>query len=186
MQLLSSEEYQDRINPWLNKNLNLAHCIPVSFPRFRSLLINEVFLFALTVMLFVAAYAGTNIFFSVLGMNGNSNIIENLVGTLKNSKALILFLLLFLVYLRVTYFVLSRLNNELSVMVAGFSTMMLIPFIAEGMPVFEAWLNGNTLNYYSSPTQTGLIMWAFVSFVLTRKLLRQFHEAKAKNTAKAN
>ena len=186
MQLLSSEQYQDRINPWLNKNLNLAHCIPVSFPQFRSLLINEVFLFALTMMLFVAAYVGTNVFFSLLGVNGKSNIIENLANTLKNSKALILFLLLFLVYLRVTYFVFSKLNNELSVMVAGFSTMMLIPFIAEGMPVFGAWLNGSAINYYSSPTQPGLIMWAFVSFVLARKLLRQFREAKSKIAAKVN
>ena len=62
MKILSSEEYQDRINPWLNKHMNLAHSIPVAFPHFRSVIANEAFLFALTIAIFVVIYISAALF----------------------------------------------------------------------------------------------------------------------------
>jgi hypothetical protein len=185
MRLLSSEEYQDRINPWLNKNLSIAHSIPVSFPQFRSTIVNEAFLFVLTALLLVAMYVLISLLFSLPGLSGSTNVIDNLVATFKNSKALILFSLFVLVYFRAAYFIFSTLRNESSVMIAGFLVMMSIPYIAESMPTFEAWLNDDPINY-SSSTGAGVIMWVFVAFVLTKKLVRQFREAQSKKAMKAN
>jgi len=180
MKILSSEEYQDRINPWLNKHVNVAHSIPVAFPRFRSIIANEAFLFVLTMVLFVVIYVVISILFSSPGMSSNTSVIENIEGTFRNPKALILFSL---VYLRAAYFILSRLNHELLVAVAGFLLMMLIALMAIEMPALEAWLDGSPMQY-SAPAVTTLAAGALMAYVLTRKLLRQFHEAKNKPTAR--
>jgi|GEM_PF-2541702 len=183
MKILSSEEYQDRINPWLNKHMNLAHSIPVAFPHFRSVIANEAFLFALTIAIFVVMYVSVALLFSLPGMGSNANVIENIERTFKDSKSLMLFSLFVLVYLRVSYFILSKFNHESHVAIVGFVLMMSITLIALEMPWLKAWLDGSPAQY-SVPAAPILAGGVLIAYVLTRQLLRQFHEAKNKTTAR--
>ena len=185
MKILSSEEYQDRINPWLNKNISIAHCVPVSFPHFRSALVNETFLFVLTIALFLLIYATILLLFSLLGLSNGANIVDNFIATFANSKVLIVFSIFVLIYFRLAYLVFSKLNHELAVKVVGFVAMISIFLIAEGLPTIKALVTGNSTSYPNS-IEPGIVIWALVAYALTNKLLRQFREAKSRKAMKAN
>ncbi len=185
MRILSIEEYQDRINPWLNKNLSMAHSIPVSFPQFRSVIANEVFLFLLSIVILMVMYVVISLLFSLPGLSSSTNVIENLITMFEHSKTLILFSLFALVYLRSAYFIFSKLNHELSIKVVGFVATMSIFMIAESLPTIKAWWNGNPVSYPNS-LESGLIVWGLVAYVLTGKLIRQFREAQSKKAIKAS
>lgn len=185
MKLLSSEEYQDRINPWLNKNVHVAHGIPVSFPHFRSPLASEAFLLVLAIALFAVMYVGFSLLFSLLGLSNGESVVDSLVATLKKSQALILFSLFVLTYFRLAYFFLGKLDSESLVAVSGFLMIMSLPFIAGLMPVFESWINSKPINY-ESQLNSGLFVFLPVAYVISQKLLRQFNEAKNKKAALAH
>jgi hypothetical protein len=184
MRLISGDEYQDRINPWLNKNMHIAHSIPISFPRFYSVAANEVFLFGVTALFFLALNVCISLFFSLPIFNSNHDVLENIVASFRSTKALVLFLLVFLIYLRIIWLVFGRLNHEFLIAALGFGVMMSIPWIAEGMPMLNSWLSGKAVSY-SSPLSSTFIIWCFPSYLIAHKLVRQFREAKNKKAVLA-
>ncbi len=165
--------------------MNLAQSIPVAFPHFRSVFANEAFLFALTMVIFVVMYVSIALLFSLPGMGSNASVIENIKGTFKDSKSLMLFSLFVLVYLRAAYFILSKFKHESHAASVGFVLMMSITLIAMEMPWIKAWLDGSPAQY-SAPAALILAGGVVIAYVLIQQLLRQLHEAKNKTTARDN
>jgi hypothetical protein len=184
MRLISGDEYQDRINPWLNKNMHIAHSIPISFPRFYSIAVNEVFLLGVTALFFLVLNVGISLLFSLPIFNSNHDVVENIVASFRSTKALMLFSIVFLIYLRIIWLIFGRLSHEFLIAAFGFGMMMSIPWIAEGMPVLNAWLSGKVVNY-SSPLSSTFVIWCFPSYLIAHKLVRQFREAENKKAVLA-
>ncbi len=184
MRVLSGLDYQERLNPWINKGVHVAHGVPLAFPAFRLAVANEVFLFVVAILFVAAMFVGIALVFSLPIFNSGS-FNGNIVPTPKKFEAITIFSIFLIAYFRVAYFILGKLNHELLIAILSFLVTMSIPYIAEGMPALEAWLGGKALNY-SNPSSPTLIMVFLLAYAITQKLLRQFHEAKAKNTSKAN
>jgi hypothetical protein len=184
MRLLSSEEYQGRINPWLNRNLQVAHAIPFSFPTFRSLIVNEFFLFLLAITLFALMNIVISFMFSLPGM-GSKSVGESFSSTFASPKKFIVFSLIVMIYMRVAMAMIGRLTTEVSVRIFGFSMMMCIVLFSEYTPDLYAWLDGKVTNYYSHSSSTMFMVWLLVSIAFSSKLVRQFREAKNKKVVLA-
>jgi hypothetical protein len=183
--LLLGEAYKERINPWLNKNMHIADCIPIVFPRFHSTIANEVFMLGVALLIFVAMNVVISLLFSLPGLNDGKSILENLSYSFGGLKKFIVFSLLILTYLRVCMFLVGRLNNEISIASFGFLMMMLIPFLAQFAPEVGAWLDNRSTIFYPSHWLVFAI-WSFPSYLCAQKFVRQFEEAKSKRAALAH
>lgn len=183
--LLLGEAYKERVNPWLNKNMHVADCIPIVFPRFRSSIANEVFMFGITILLFVAMNVVISLLFSLPGLSDGRGILENLIYSFGNLKKFIVFSLLILIYVRVCMFLVGRLNNETSIAFFGFLMIMMIPLLAQFAPELDAWLDNRSTTFYPSHWLVFAI-WSLPSYFCARKFVRQFEEAKSKMVMKAN
>ncbi len=184
MQTLSGLAYQERLNPWINKNVHVAHGIPLVFPVFRAAIANEVFLFAAGILFAITLFLGFSLVFS-LPIFSSNNFNENTFLTMKKFQAVTIFSILLIAYFRIVYFIFSKLNHEFLVATLGFLVFMSIPYIAENLPALVAWLGGKTIHYLN-PSVPTLIMFFFVACALMRKLLQQFHEAKDNSISKLN
>lgn len=184
MQVLSGLAYRERLNPWINKNVHVAHGVPLVFPAFRFAIANEVFLFAAGILIVIATFLGISLLFSLPIFNDN-NFNEHTFVTSKQIEAIAIFSALLIAYFRIVYFIFSKLNHDFPIVILGFLTIVSIPYIAEGLPTLKAWLAGNAV-HYSYPSLSVMIIIFFFAHFLTQKLLQQFHEAKAKDTAKVN
>jgi hypothetical protein len=182
--LLLGEAYKERINPWLNKNMHIADCIPIVFPRFHSTIANEVFMFGVALLLFVAMNVVISLLFSLPGLNDGKSILENLSYSFGGLKKFIVFSLLILAYLRICMFLLGRLNNETSIAFFGFLMMMLIPLLADSAPALNAWLDNRSAIFYPSHWLI-FVIWLLPACLCARKLVRQFEEARSKKAALA-
>jgi hypothetical protein len=182
--LLLGEAYKERINPWLNKNMHIADCIPIVFPRFHSMIANEVFMFGVALLIFVVMNLVISLLFSLPGLSNGKSFMENLISDFGSLKKFIVFSLLILAYLRICMFLVGRLNNETSIAFFGFLMMMLILQLAELAPTLGAWLDNRSTNFYPFSWLIFAI-WCFPSYVCARKFVRQFEEAKSKIAARA-
>lgn len=181
MQMISTDAYQARLNPWLNKHFHFAHCLPISFPSIRSAMGNEVFYFIVAAALFLSTWVGSVLLFSMLGLNGNSTVIDSLAFAFKKPEILIL-MLFAMIYLRAGMFILGKLRDTLSIATTSFFAIVLIPFLQEGVSAATLWIEGKPVTY-AIPSQMTLIVWVVLAYVLTRSLVRQFDEAEKKNFA---
>jgi hypothetical protein len=182
--LMLGEAYKERINPWLNKNMHIADCIPIVFPRFHSMIANEVFMFGVAHLIFVVMNVVISLMFSLPGLSDGKSFMENLISDFGSLKKFIVFSLLILIYLRVCMFLVGRLNNETSIAFFGFLMMMLIPLLAQFAPEVDAWLDNRSTIFYPSHWLVFAI-WSFPSYLCARKFVRQFEEAKSKIAARA-
>jgi hypothetical protein len=185
MRLVTGKEYRERINPWLNKNMHIAHSIPVSFPQFRSTIAGEAFLLVVTIALFVVMNVVIALLFSLPGM-GSRTVGENLSFTFKSPNAFAVLALIILIYVRLAMIMVSKLKHEVSVAIFGFVFMMLILLLTQYTPALYAWVDGKTMNYYSNAPAAIWLMWCFPSYLIARKLVQQFQEAKSKKIVDAS
>lgn len=135
----------------------------------------------MTAALFLSMWVGNSLLFSMLGLNGNSNVIDNLAFAFKKPETLIL-LLLAMIYLRAGMFILGKLRDTLLIATTSFFAIALIPFFLEGISAGSSWIEGKPFTY-SIPSLMILIVWGVLAYTLTRRLVRQFDEAEKKNFA---
>ena len=126
-------------------------------------------------------WVGIALLFSLLGLSGNSTVIDSLAFAFKKPETLLL-LLFTMIYLRAGMFILGKLDDRLSIAKTSFFAIVLIPFFQEAISAASFWIEGKPFTY-TIPSMVLLLMWGPLACILTLRLVRQFDEAEKKNFA---